>query len=260
MVRVRTQRVHLAAFDYGGHGPSALLLHGLAGHAREWDDTAHWLRDRFRVVALEQRGHGRSERLPMDVSRAAYVEDVVRLAEWLGTDYALVIGQSLGGHTAFLLAARHPDLVERLVVAEASPEANPQAPKQVRSDLVSWPVPFADREAAVGFFGGDTPRARAWVSGLAEAEDGFRPAFDIEVMASSLEEVASRSYWDDWSRVSCRTLIVRGEHGDLALATAQKMRMEANDAELGEVRDAGHDLHLDRPEAWQAVVSAFVAD
>ncbi|MEV5149699.1 alpha/beta fold hydrolase, partial [Streptomyces sp. NPDC052727] len=68
--------VRLACRDWGGSGSPIVLLHGLAGHAGEWDVLAQRLSSRYRVVAVDQRGHGASERHPRDVSRAAYVADV----------------------------------------------------------------------------------------------------------------------------------------------------------------------------------------
>jgi pimeloyl-ACP methyl ester carboxylesterase len=67
--------VRLACRDFGGEEPSVLLLHGLAGHAEEWAQTASWLTKRCRIVALDARGYGRSERFPADVSRDALVND-----------------------------------------------------------------------------------------------------------------------------------------------------------------------------------------
>jgi hypothetical protein len=67
--------VRLAGLDFGGEGPAALLLHGLAGYAGEWAEAARWLTGRCRVLALDARGHGGSERSPADVSRAAHVAD-----------------------------------------------------------------------------------------------------------------------------------------------------------------------------------------
>src|SRR5881396_1060754 len=123
----------LAAYDYGGRGTEVvLLLHGLAGHAREWDDTAAWLTASKRVIALDQRGHGRSERQPSDMSRDAFVSDVVAWMDRLTLEKAVLVGQSLGGHTAFLTAARHPSLVAGLIVAEASPESDPTSIEVVR--------------------------------------------------------------------------------------------------------------------------------
>jgi pimeloyl-ACP methyl ester carboxylesterase len=123
----------LACADYGGEGPAVVLLHGLAGNAREWDNTASWLTDGHRVVALDARGHGRSERRPADVSRARHVEDVVFWINELALAPVQLLGQSLGGHTAFLTASGHPDVVQALVVAESTPAASPDAPGVVQA-------------------------------------------------------------------------------------------------------------------------------
>lgn len=58
--------LRLAVRDFGGDGPAVLLLYGLAGHAGEWDETASQLTPRHRVLAIEARGHGRSERRPAE--------------------------------------------------------------------------------------------------------------------------------------------------------------------------------------------------
>jgi pimeloyl-ACP methyl ester carboxylesterase len=66
-VSIRGRDARLEAREMGGGGHAALLLHGLAGTAAEWEETASWLTANHRVVALDQRGHGRSERRPADV-------------------------------------------------------------------------------------------------------------------------------------------------------------------------------------------------
>src|SRR3954469_4407894 len=106
----------LACRDFGGEGPSVLLLHGLAGHAEEWAQTASWLTARCHVVALDARGHGRSTRRPTDVSRDAGVADAAFVIERLALQPAVVVGQSLGGLTALSLAARRPGAVRGLVL------------------------------------------------------------------------------------------------------------------------------------------------
>jgi pimeloyl-ACP methyl ester carboxylesterase len=99
-----------------------LLLHGLAGHAGEWVDTAAALTDCGQVVALDQRGHGRSETHPGDVSRDAFVADVAFVIDALELAPVVLVGQSMGANTAFLTAAAYPERVAGLVVAEASPD------------------------------------------------------------------------------------------------------------------------------------------
>ena len=249
--------VRLACLDHGGEGPAAVLVHGLAGRAGEWDGTAAWLGRTHRVVAPDARGHGRSERLPPDVSRTACVDDLAGWIEQLGLAPAVVIGQSLGGHTAFLLAARRPELVRALVVAEAAPPADPGAPATVEAWLRSWPVPFADRDDALGFFG-DTTWGRAWADGLGERDDGLWPAFEVDVMVASLAETSRRDYWDEWRRVSCPTLVVRAGDDSVPAELVERMVAEAPSASPAVVTHAGHDLHLYAPSRWREVVEGFL--
>jgi pimeloyl-ACP methyl ester carboxylesterase len=249
--------VRLACRDHGGDGPAAVLAHGLAGQAGEWDGTAAWLAASHRVVAPDARGHGRSERRPADVSRAACVDDLAHWIELLGLAPAVVIGQSLGGHTAFLLAARRPELVRALVVAEAAPWADPDAPATVEAWLRSWPVPFAGRRQALGFFG-DTTWGRAWTDGLEEREDGLWPSFEVDVMVACLAETSQCDYWDEWGRVSCPTLVVRAGDGDIPQPVVERMVAGAPRASSAVIPDAGHDLHLHQPERWREVIEAFL--
>jgi pimeloyl-ACP methyl ester carboxylesterase len=256
-LRVPGRGIRLEALDYGGTGPGALLLHGLAGTAREWEETASWLTRMHRVVALDQRGHGLSERRPDDVTRRAFTADAIAAIESLGLAPALVIGQSLGGQTAFLAAADRPDLVCALVVAEASPaDGEPGDAKRVGELLASWPVPFADRDAALEFFGRDTPRARAWVNNLIRTDEGLVPAFDVEVMAMALE-AARPACWQEWAAVEAPTLVVRGESGQIPEEVASRMAAAVPSAEVATL-PGGHDVHLDAPEAWQASVEKFL--
>ena len=125
---------------------------------------------------------------------------------------------------AVLLAARRPELVRALVVAEAAPPAD-----------------------------------RAWADGLEERADGLRPAFEIDMMVASLAETSQRDYWDEWRRVSCPTLVVRAGDGGVPEELVERMVGEAQNATSAVVPDAGHDLHLCQPERWRDVVEAFLA-
>jgi pimeloyl-ACP methyl ester carboxylesterase len=261
MLTVDANHVRLAVVDWGGTGPSALLLHGLAGYAKEWADTAAWLSVDHRVVAFDQRGHGGSDRRPADLSKDAFVGDVRAVINELALAPVVLIGQSLGAHTAFLTAARYPELVSALVVAEASPEGgdDPESVERVRQWLAAWPVPFPSRDEAIQYFG-DSLSARAWADGLEEREDGWWPAFDIDVLTTALVDGTRRDYWDEWERIQCPTLVVRGEHGWLPPETAGDMLSRVPSARLAEITGAGHDLHLDQPDQWRRVVTDFLAD
>ncbi len=258
--------VRLSCRDFGGDGPAVLLLHGLAGHAGEWEQTAAWLASRHRVLALDARGHGRSERRPHDVSRAAHVTDVAYVIERLQLGSVALVGQSLGGHAALLVAAEHPRLVRALVVAEASPLA-PDDPAPFAADvgasLASWPAPFASQEAAVAYFadkGWSANAAAAWAEGLERRDDGLRPRFDADVMERTLREAMARELWEEWERIRCPTLVVRGANGTLPMEVAREMAERLPGTRVVELADAGHDLHLDQPDAWREALAGFLTE
>ena len=243
--------------ERAGPGSAVVLLHGLAGYAEEWAETASWLSEAFRVAAIEQRGHGRSERAPADVSPGAFVADAEMLIERLDLAPTVVVGQSFGGLIAFLLAARRPELVRGLVVVEATPAADLDASITVRRWLESWPVPFASREHALAFFGGDTAWARAWVAGLEERDDALWPSFEAEVLLRALGEASRRDWWDEWARLRCPVLVVRGWDGS-PRSEMERMVEKVRAARLVEIEDAGHDLHLEQPLRWRETLDEFL--
>lgn len=244
--------------DYGGTGPPVVLLHGLAGQAREWDSTADWLARSHRVVAPDARAHGRSERSPADVTPEAFVLDVEQWIEQLGLAPAILIGQSFGGLAALRVAARAGGLVGGLVVAEATPAEDPEGADAVASWLESWPVPFATPADALAFFGGDCLWAQAWTSGLEQRAGGLWPAFEPAVLLTALRQANARDFWDDWARIECPLLVVRATTGVPEAETRRMLELQPG-AQLSEIAAAGHDVHLDQPERWRAAVQAFLA-
>jgi len=257
---VERDGVRLVCRDWGGSGQPVVLLHGLAGHAGEWDTLAQRLSPRYRVVALDQRGHGGSERHPKDVSRAAYVADVHAVVEQLALRRPVLVGQSLGGHTAMLTASAHPELVRGLVLVEAGAGGpSPDTPATIGSWLDSWPTPFPSREAAAAFLGGG-PAGAGWAAGLEERKDGWWPRFDRDVMVRSLAENAQRSFWSEWERVVCPTLLVLAQSSFLPEREADDMLLR-RPATLGLcVPGTGHDLHLEQPGVLHTVLRDFLED
>ncbi|MFD4771081.1 alpha/beta fold hydrolase [Streptomyces niveus] len=254
--------VRLACTEYGPCEESAvpvLLLHGLAGHTAEWDALAELLGPAYRLVGYDARGHGRSDRLPEDVSRAAHVRDAVAVAEQLALARPVLIGQSLGGLTALLTAAAHPALVRALVLVEAGPRGPaPELPGKIGRWLDSWPVPFESPEAAAHFFGGG-PAGLAWAAGLEVRPDGLYPRVDRDVMVGCVAESAVRSFWAEWDQVRCPTLVVRGEKGAMPASEAAEMRVRRPAGTRVEtVPGAGHDVHLDRPAQLHALIEEFL--
>ncbi|MFD3679130.1 alpha/beta fold hydrolase [Streptomyces sp. NPDC058613] len=255
---VQRDGVRISCRDWGGDGHPLVLLHGLAGHAGEWDEISRDLIRRYRVVAMDQRGHGASERRPRDLSRAAYVADVVAVVDQLGLRRPVLIGQSMGGNTAMLTAAAHPELISALVLVEAGPGGpNPHTPAEIGGWLDSWPMPFPSREAAVRFLGGGLV-GEGWAAGLEERDGGWWPRFDRDVMVASLAENAQRSSWDEWAKVGCPVLAVLGQNGIIPPQESEAMLRQQPDTTAVSVPGTGHDVHLEQPDVLHRLLQDFL--
>ena len=102
-----------------GAGPAVVLLHSLGSSAHMWREQIAALKDRFTVVAPDCRGHGQSS-AKGEISMAALAADVKGLLDDLGLARAHLVGISMGGIVALLVAQRWPALVQSLVVADTA--------------------------------------------------------------------------------------------------------------------------------------------
>jgi pimeloyl-ACP methyl ester carboxylesterase len=252
----------IAYLDSGGEGPPIVLLHGLAGHAGEWRGTMRHLHPHWRTLAIDQRGHGRSTRRPNDCSREAFAADVAAVIQAAGLDRPVVlIGQSMGAHTALITAARYPDLVDRLVMIEGDVGGGGEAPlAALREALASWPRPFPDYDSAMRFFGGDSELGRAWAAGYQPRADGLWPRWDLDVMLRTMEPIFAHEAWAEWTSLMQPTLLVLGERGSIARDRVARMLAVRPATRRVVIPQAGHDLHLEQPAAWFAALDAFLAD
>lgn len=249
--------------------PGVLLLHGLMGRSAHWAGVARWLSGRYRAVGLDQRGHGRSDR-PADGAycRDSFVADAEATLEQLELGPAVLIGHAMGALTAWQLAARRPDLVRGLVICDMRASALGAASQEEwRIWYDSWPVPFASLADVRRWFGAEDPmldrpapvRGEYYAEVMAERADGWRPVFDTGQMLQAREAWVHDAHWEELAQVACPTLVVRGLNGELGRAEAQEMVRVLPQGSYADIPDAGHLAHLERPEAWRAVVDPFLA-
>ncbi|GGZ50358.1 alpha/beta hydrolase [Streptomyces subrutilus] len=257
-----------AAADPASARPGVLLLHGLMGRAFHWTGTARWLAERHRVVALDQRGHGQSERPAAGpYTREAFVADAEAAVEQLGLAPVTLIGHSMGALTAWQLAARRPDLVAAVVICDMRASALGEASQQEWEDWFRrWPLPFPTQDAARRWFGEDDPRVERPDPGrgaffaevMHETDDGWRPLFSRRQMLTARETWVHDAHWEELAQVRCPTLVVRGLDGELGRAEAQEMVRVLPAGRYAEIPDAGHYLHYDQPTAWRAALEPFL--
>lgn len=250
--------VELYVSDRSGPASPILLLHGLAGSGTEMRETSDALAP-HRVLRLDARGHGRSTRRPADVSRAEHVDDVVHVVETLVGAPVTLVGQSMGGHTAMLVAATRPDLVDRLVLLEAGVggDGTEQSRAAMRDFFDSWPRPFRDLAHARSFLGSSAVGC-AWANDLEERPDGLWPRFDTDVMIDTIAHVDAAPRWAEWSGVDLPTLVVFAKDGMFDQRARDLLMSGARSAQRVDLDRGTHDAHLDAFEPWIESLTAFL--
>ncbi|GAA3591933.1 alpha/beta hydrolase [Nonomuraea rosea] len=238
----------LSYLDFGGPGPVLFALHGHFGEARTFAGLARALAPEWRVIALDQRGHGRSDR-PADFTREGYVQDAAGVLSRLRLGPVTVLGHSLGGVNAYQLAARHPYLVDSLIVEDIGAE--------VAGDLsfcLSWPHRAPTRTALVERLGEAAPYL---VDAIREHADGWGLAFRPGDMVASQQEL-NGVHWIDWLASACPALLVRGTRsGVLSAEHARDMAARRPDTRLAELV-TGHTVHESDPAGFAAIVRSFL--
>jgi pimeloyl-ACP methyl ester carboxylesterase len=277
--RVRDESVMLDGlrFHYRDWGDSAappvVLLHAYTQHARSWDTVAQGLANRFRVLALDQRGHGESARAA-DYHELRFVGDLAAFADALGLDRFSVVGFSIGGNAAGSYALLYPDRVERLVLFECFTEGDEpgnepwfQAMRAHLGLLRTLPEMVDTPEAAAAAFRPLAPYAaedelRHWMrEGLVPGPHGrwtwrYDPVFRVPGPSGRLVPPMD-ALRRRLAGVTCPLLLVVGAESWMVVPTERMVTFNPQ-ARLVTVPQAGHWVPLDNPSGFLEVVGTFL--
>lgn len=249
------------------NSPPIVMLHGLRAYGLWFEDFALAIKDRFRVLAVDQRGRGKSDwARDGDYTRGAYVADVEGFVAAQGLDRFILVGHSMGGLNAIYYAARHPERLKALIIIDIGPDLDPAGMQRIRGELAATPMQFASWAAARAFLEQRHPLASAenidtrlqWMlkgSSTGEIIWCLDPAvFDPNLRADPPEEA-----WALLRKISCPTLIVRGGASDLLqVVTCNRMCELMADSRWVEVPRAGHMVLEDNPDGFNTVAVDFL--
>ena len=248
-----------------------LCLHGLMRNGRDFEELAAQLAPRYRVIVPDVRGRGLSARDPnfSNYQIPVYLQDLTRLLAGLGAARVAIIGTSMGGLMAMVLAAMQPALITRIVLNDVGPEVDPAGLARIRG--------YAGQAAPVGSWAEAVAQLRstyelAW-PGLSAARWeqiarlSYRanalgvPEVDADPMIGEpLRNSAAPDLWPWWHTLKrVPVLAIRGAHSDiLSPAILARMQREKPDLKTLTVANRGHAPLLDEPECRPAI-DAFLA-
>jgi pimeloyl-ACP methyl ester carboxylesterase len=231
----------------------------------------------YRVLALDQRGHGDSDWDPeARYDAESMTDDLEALLDALEIDRFVLVGFSMGGRVAMTFAGRHPERLAGLVIADIGPEVDARGVLRISSEMAERRAPiFANVQEYAAMLSLNYPAGqpdaikRMAEYGLRKREDGlFELKMDPKLRGERATDEASKAkeeafiqqQWDALAKVPCATLVVRGAASDiLSPDVADKMVDEVlQNGRLAIVPQAAHSIMTDNPEGFEEAVCSFV--
>jgi pimeloyl-ACP methyl ester carboxylesterase len=250
--RIR-EGVKLAFSDTGSGAPPVVLVHGWTCNHTYFAPQREHLAKRHRVVSVDLRGHGESDKPKQAYAISAFADDVAWLCGELGIAKPVVIGHSMGGMTALELAARHPGLPLAIVACD-SPMAVPgplaadlgEVAKQLRQP--DWrPAHRAFLAGALFIAEDDAERKARILSDMTSAPDHVTLGCFEAIVSADMEGAAKKC------KVPFLYLAAANPLADFA-----RLRELCPHIVIGQTVGAGHFHQLEVPEQVNAMIDRFL--
>lgn len=270
---IRSDGLRLRYVSWGdSDAPPVVMLHGLRSYAHTWEPVAAALTDRYRVIALDQRGRGLSDWDPNgDYFTQSYVRDLEALVRGLELKRFVLVGHSMGGTNAIVYAGTAPERLAGLVIEDMGPGASFQSggSERIKRELAATPSAFASWGDARAFWRKQRPN-------ISEA------ALDSRLKHSLREEPGGRIVWrhdaagianarlaatpsqlvDQWPYVTALevpTLLLRGGDSDfLSEEVAGEMALVNPNICAMNIPGASHYVHDDQLDAFNGALRTWL--
>lgn len=246
-------------YESVGHGPPILFIHGLGSSTRDWERQVGVFADSHRVVTVDLRGHGKTDKPEGRYTIELFSEDVAGLISQLGLAPVTVVGISLGGMVAFQLAADHPDLIDRLIVVNALPD---------NELLRQVPIQILMRRLIVRFLGLERMGKILGERLFPDEEMQEERALLAKRWAENDKKAYQKSFQAvvDWPGVTGRLdgfdgpmLMISSDEDYVSLEQKQPYLDALAAMKHAVIEDARHAVPMERPERFNRAISEFLA-
>lgn len=270
-------RLHYA--DWGNDAASpVILIHGGRDHCRSWDAVARALQPHFHVMAPDLRGHGDSEWAKgSSYSLSDYVYDLICLVRSASIHQAAIVGHSMGGMISLMYAGAYPDQVSHLAVLDGVTVLPGSSRRQIHQRITGWisqldeiaerknrvfrsVAEAAERISAHNIRLTSEQALHLASHGVKRNADGsYSWKFDEYQSARAPYRLSPNDHAVLWSRITCPTLLLRGDESFLTDPEAAGVLAHFRQARLVTVVGAGHWLHHDKLDEVLAALRPFLA-
>jgi len=274
--QVQVRNISIGVIDQGQGEDVLLLIHGLGANAKSWMKNIPALAEKFRVLALDLPGYGKSDKGYYQYSMDFYADVVSELLAALSVERATLVGHSMGGQISMFTALKYPDKVARLVLISPAgferftPGEGAWMRKAVSAEFVhDTPIRNIDINARATFY--DMPDYADFIITdriqIRSAEGFDRYCYAVSKnVAAMLDGIV----WDRLDQIRQPTLIIFGTedglipnpylHGGRTREIAEIGVKEIPDNELLMVPECGHFVQLEKPAAVNEAVVAFMTE
>lgn len=260
--------VKIHYLDNGGTGPVLMCLHGTSMSANAWGHLGASLKDAFRVIAVDMRGHGLSDRPSTTYTMAEMASDIEKLAEKLDLKGITTIGSSVGNQVAVAFAAKNPDRVAGMILSDPSfYVSDTEIVKYLRSHHTRKRN-YATRAEAEAF-----ARALPQRAGLSdemhrlamegdfrqEADGSWSWAYDLLAITKVFFNIPNDQTPNDIAAVNVPVLIINADRSNvLSGEQAEGLSKAFKNATLEVMKNSNHTIWGDQPELLSARARAFM--
>jgi 3-oxoadipate enol-lactonase len=256
---VETNGIRMYAVE-GGRGRPLVLLHGYGWDHTLWIDLFGRFAPRYRVIAGDTRGHGRSDKPPGPYTLSMMARDWRGLITALAAEPACLVGFSLGGMIASLLALEHPGAVEALVLVATLAEADPDVEVKLEARIRTAREEGAIAGAVVGARQIFSPRFMEANPDVIERFVQWRASMPLEPLFDTARSVYGFHLCERLREVRVPCLVVYADEDAITPpATVRRIAESLPRAQLVGIRDAGHMIPVEKPHEFATVLNSFLA-
>jgi len=235
--------------------PTLVFLHYWGGTSRTWNQVVAELKDRFTTVAYDMRGWGRSDKSAAGYALADLADEALSLIQTLGIKSYVLVGHSLGGKVSQLIASRHPEGLQGLVLVAPAPPTPLRFPDEARETHIHS---YDSREnvlQTIKFLSSRMPTQTVVEQIIEDSMSGSRKATLAYPTASILEDISSEA-----SKINVPTLVLAGELDQLDSVEQHKREVVARipNARFAIVKGSGHLIPIDEPVLLAEEIAGFV--
>jgi len=265
---IKVNGLNLFYRDTVSNNQSVLCLHGKWGRGETWTDFMFRYRDRYRIIAPDQRGHGLSDKPIARYAAEDFAMDVYELIKQLECGPVIVVGHSMGGRVAAFLTVLYTQEVKALVILDV-PAEGPGSVSDLPPDKVpavdeltaDWPTPYPTYEGAIQDLSKRFSRetnVRYFLESLVETVEGYDFLFSRYAM-SAIDEYR-QSWYHILPQIQCPVLFVRAEDSwCLSKEEADKMRKLIKSCTYFEVTNSDHMVYADNPDEFYPQFEQFIS-